>query len=237
MDLSDPGPTVLIPCYKRPHRVKPTLDSFLASDAGARIVFIVQLDQADEYLAVTSDLKGAQVLLVDSECVSWPQKINRAYRELDLASDPRLWFLAGADDIRFWPRWWQITAKARANEAIGVIGTQDMGNPIVMRGQHTTHPLIRSGYVKDRGASLDGPGVVIHEGYRHWYCDNELVELAKSRNAWEFVNGAVIEHLHPYWKKGHWDEVYDIGQNAADTDKLLWDERAARILTEAQPSA
>jgi hypothetical protein len=69
--------------------------------------------------------------------------------------------------------------------------------------------------------------VVCHEGYRHWFVDDEIVWTAKQRGVWAFAAGSIVEHLHPYWGKGEMDSVYALGQEHAEADKALFIARAA----------
>jgi hypothetical protein len=93
-----------------------------------------------------------------------------------------------------------------------------------LAGEHTTHPLIRREYV-DKFGTIDEPVKVVHEGYRHWAVDDELVATAKARGAWAFCREAIVEHLHPYWRRGKWDDVYALGQANASADMALWAKR------------
>jgi hypothetical protein len=76
--------------------------------------------------------------------------------------------------------------------------------------------------VDEVGASWDGPGVMCHEGYRHWYVDNELVSAASLRGAFQMALGSVVEHMHPLWGKGEDDEVYALGKSFAEADGELY---------------
>ncbi len=64
--------------------------------------------------------------------------------------------------------------------------------------------------------------MVCHEGYKHWYVDDEVVTVAKQRGAWGMALGSIVEHLHPAWGKGETDDVYTLGQSHADADKALF---------------
>ena len=75
------------------------------------------------------------------------------------------------------------------------------------------------------GASWDGPGVVAHEGYRHWFVDDEIVTAAKQRGGWQASLGSVVEHLHPLFGKGEQDEVYELGQAHAEQDREVFTAR------------
>jgi hypothetical protein len=150
-----------------------------------------------------------------------------AYRTIYLSTTtaaPPPWLLVVGDDVRFHPGWLD-QAQAVAGDRLHVIGTNDLSNPRVTSGQHATHVLIRRSYVDDVGASWDGPKVVAHEGYRHWYVDDEIVTAAKQRGVWAMAINSHVEHLHPAWGKGAHDEVYELGMSFAEQDKATFEAR------------
>ena len=203
---------VLVPVLNRPQNVDPLLRSFRASGTPGRLLFLVQEDDEHELQALL--LADAEMLVVEAACTTWPQKINRGYRS---TSEP--WMLLGADDVAFHPGWWHATETLR--ETFGVIGTNDLGNPRVLAGEHTTHPLVARWYADKRG-TLDDDHQVVHDGYRHWFVDDELVLTAKARRQWAFCREAVVEHLHPYWKKAAWDSTYALGETHQQEDQDLF---------------
>ncbi len=69
--------------------------------------------------------------------------------------------------------------------------------------------------------------MVAHEGYHHWFCDDEVVTAAKQRGVWAMALASKVEHLHPYFGKGEMDDVYRLGEQHADADKALFLERLA----------
>lgn len=136
------------------------------------------------------------------------------------AALPEWLFLVG-DDVRFHPGWLDH-AQAAAGDQFHVVGTNDLANPRVMAGRHATHLLIRRSYVDEMGASWDGPKTVAHEGYRHWWVDDEIVAAARQRGVWAMAINSTVEHLHPAWGKGEQDEVYELGQSHAEQDKATF---------------
>lgn len=156
---------------------------------------------------------------------SFAEKINRGF---EISKAP--WLLLVGDDVQFHRGWLDQAMATAAETGAAVVGTNDLGNPAVIAGAHATHMLIRREYIEQQGASLDGPGIVCHEGYRHWYVDNEIVEMARVRGVWAPCLTAHIEHLHPLFGKGQVDEVYMIGQQAAEADKALWLARWPQIM-------
>ena len=108
----------------------------------------------------------------------------------------------------------------------GVCGTNDQANDKVMRGLHSTHSLIRRAYIDECGGSLDGPGSVFTEAYSHCFCDNELVNLAISRDCFSFAENSIVRHNHPIWRTAADDATYRLGNAGFAEDQRLYRKRA-----------
>lgn len=209
---------VIVPVMRRPQNAAPFMASLRASTGLATVYAIADEDDTETILAWKA--AGAEVIV--GTAVTFAKKANLGYAA---TSEPWL-FLAG-DDVKFHPGWLdhaQHTADVLKGD---VIGTNDLGNARVMAGDHATHLLVRRSYVDQRGAGWDGPGVLAHEGYRHWYVDDEIVCAAKQRNVWQMALGSVVEHLHPLWRKGEDDEVYALGQSSSAVDEVTFRTRLA----------
>lgn len=211
---------VIVPVLHRPQNVAPLMRSLRASTGLATAWFVVEEGDTVETAAVLD--AGGQVL---EHSGTFAEKVNHAYRH---TMAPHL-MLVG-DDVRFRPGWLDHCEHFVRRYGAQVVGTNDLGNPRVMAGEHATHMLIARSYVAQHGASWDGPGVVCHEGYRHWYVDDEIVTAAKQRGVWQMALGAVVEHLHPIWGKADHDDVYELGQAEAAKDKQTFEFRRRRHL-------
>lgn len=209
---------VLVPVMRRPQNASPFMDSLLASSTAATTYAICDPD--DESTIEAWREAGATVVVRPGDAGTFAEKINHGYES---TTEPWL-FLVG-DDVRFHADWFE-KVHAVAQDRYHVIGTNDLANRAVMAGQHATHILIRRSYVDEHGASWDGPGVVCHEGYRHWFVDNEIVTAAKDRGAWVMALDSVVEHLHPLFGKGKNDDVYALGQSFSRQDGALFQQRA-----------
>ncbi len=211
---------VIIPVLNRPANVAPLLAS-LGTDERIRPLFVVTEGDREEISAIRS--AGAELLPVPRYTRGdYAKKINAGYRH---STEPFL-FLA-ADDLRFHDGWLDAALPAFENPLIGVVGTQDLGNERVLAGEHATHSLVRRRYVDVLGV-IDRPGVLC-EMYPHEFVDDEFVETAKSRNAWAFAHGSIVEHLHPNWGKADTDPLYDasprrmmIGRSIYRRRRHLW---------------
>lgn len=205
---------ILVPVLARPARVAPLLLSIRnATPEPHRVLFICDPDDAPEIAAV--DAAGAERVLIKA---GYPGKINLG---VHLTTEPLLFL--GADDLVFHAGWLE-RATARLAPRIGVVGTNDIANPRVMSGEHATHCLVTRSYVEQFG-TIDQRGQLLHEGYGHQFCDDELVGTARHRNAFVFAADAVVEHLHPCWGTAPTDSTYEKGQATFMADRRLYRRR------------
>lgn len=196
-----------------------------------RLVFVCTPGDTAEIAACRAT--GHEVLVTPWEGGrgDYARKINLAFAEQ--SEEP--WIFQAADDLRFEPGW-DVAAVALAEATgAGVIGTNDLGNPRVTSGQASTHSLIRRLYLEEFGGEHGVLGTVMHEGYWHNFCDEELVDLAGSRGRFRFARRSIVEHLHPHWKKAASDSTYVLGLLHFREDQVLYGRR--RRLWSRQPSA
>lgn len=207
--------TVIVPTVAdRVGNIERLATSLRASTGLAEALFVV--DDEDHAAAVKE--WGRTVI----QPGRFPVKVNAGYRHTDTP-----WILVVGDDVVFRPGWLdhaQHVAKAYHAE---VVATNDLANPRVMAGEHATHPMISRHYIEEEGASWDGPGVVCHEGYRHWFCDDEIVAKARQRGVFQAALGAIVEHYHPISGKADMDEVYERNDRYASQDRDLFRKRLA----------
>ena len=191
--------TVIVPMLTRPHRVGPLLESITAT-SDARVLFVCSPDDSEVHAAI--DAAGAERITVDGPHPGdYARKINAGYRH---TTEEHLFL--GADDLLFHPGWYE-NAVAQLTDGIGVVGTNDLGSPRVMAGEHSTHSLVTRDYC-DRFGTIDEPGAVLHEGYPHEFVDDEFVQTARLRSAFAFAFDSHVEHLHPNWGKAPSDPMY-----------------------------
>ncbi len=217
---------IIVPVLGRPQNAQPLVDSIrAATTVERRIVFVCQPHDAEQVEACIAT--GAEISTNPLVGDKWSAKINSVYRS---SSEPFL--LLAADDLRFHAGW-DTAALELAEQGYGVVGTNDLGNGEVMRGLHSTHPLVSRHYI-DCCGTIDECGKVVTEKYQHNFVDVELVETAKARGAWAFAADSHVEHLHPLWRKGVDDATYRIGrEHYAEDQRLLasrrklWEQVAA----------
>lgn len=208
---------IVVPVLRRPHRVAAVVASAEATTPknAYRLVFVTDPDDHDERAAV--DAAGADRI----DCAGgYARKINAAYR--DSTEDA---IFCAADDVEF-QRGWAEAALRRLRGAIGVVGTNDLANPRVMRGRHATHSLVLRAYADERG-TIDEPGKVLHEGYAHNFVDDELLATARRRRAFVFAADSRVRHRHPNFDKTvQRDDVYELGASTFEQDRRLFLTRA-----------
>jgi hypothetical protein len=210
---------VIVPTVGRPGNAAAFMESFTASGAAPlATVYAV----ADEDAAQAWRDAGAEVIIWDGGPPgTFAERSNLGYRE---TSEP--WLLLAGDDVKFHPGWLD-QAQFAAGEGVSVVGTNDLHNPRVTAGDHSPHPLIRRAYVDEVGASWDGPKNVCHEGFKHWFVDDEVVTAAKQRGVWAMAFHSKVEHLHPLWGLAEDDATYALGREHVAADRELFKTRRA----------
>ena len=205
----DKGVTIIMPVLHRVEGMEKVIKSAIENTLNVYFILIRSLGE----VAVDQEMKRLFALYdnVEYRHVTVPPGPGDYARKLNLAVPLVFteWFLAGADDIRFHPNWFE-NAMNVATPNIHVIGTNDLGNPRVMQGRHSTHPLIRTSYAMEKGLTIDNkPGEVMSPSYWHEYMDDELIGVANKRQIWAFAKDSIVEHLHPNWGKAPTDPSYD----------------------------
>jgi hypothetical protein len=202
---------VVIPVLGRPETSPVVLSNIIeVSTCVTRILFV--FTPGDSQQAVVEKLwrKGKDERVT---CLSvgplapgdFARKINAGF---NVTSEE--YVLLAASDLFFHPDWDVEALRVAEDSGAGVVGTDDMANPMVKAGKHSTHPLVRRSYIREHGGTFDqGPGVVYYEGYDHQAVDNELVWAARARDQWAFARRSRVQHKHPiYDKTVSMDETY-----------------------------
>ena len=213
MDRVDERLLIIVPVLRRPHKVQPLLDSIAAATPQPyRVIFVADPDDREEIDAIKA--ANGEVLVCDG---NYAKKINSVVA----FSDEPFIFL-GADDLEFHEGWLEA-AKRKMKDQIGVVGTNDLGNKRVMRGQHATHSLVSRAYA-DRG-TIDERDKLLHEAYPHEFVDDEFIQTAKKRKAFAFARDSIVEHMHPLWNKGEWDDLYRAQRNRMRAGHKIYTKR------------
>ena len=149
----------------------------------------------------------------------FPTKLNYGY-----AHSTADWIQFVGDDVTFHPGWLDHQQWIADSYKAKVVGSADLANPRVMAGEHATHWMVARDYIEESGASWDGPGTFAHEGYKHWFVDDEIVLKAKLEGVFQSALGAVIEHHHPIVGAPS-DRVYKKNDQHAERDKIRFRKR------------
>lgn len=211
---------VLAPVLRRPDRALPVAQSLRAT-GDHRLVFLCSPGDREESRAcqsVMTVVENVEVVIVPWESGSgdYARKINYGVRH---TSEP--WIFQGADDLHFHDGWAEVALSHARRTGKRVIGTNDLGNVRVIRGRHSTHSLVARSYIEELG-TLDGPGAMMHEGYFHNFCDDEMIATARARKEFAMAIDARVEHLHPNWGKGARDKTYDKGEARFAEDRQVF---------------
>ena len=219
------GIDILIPVLRRPGHVSPLVESIRSATSTEHTIwFICTRGDTAEIDAVRE--AGLEPLIHPEPAgkANFARKINWAF---DQTQDE--WVFQGADDIRFSAGWDSAALLIARRTGARVIGTNDLHNPAVLRGRHSTHTLFRRDYILERGGTFDDSGRVFHEGYDHQFVDNEFVETAKARAEWQFSQRSVVEHFHPHWGNATTDATYRKATRQTIHDRNLFSQRLSQI--------
>jgi hypothetical protein len=208
---------ILVPVLTRPQNVGPLVDS-VAETCDARLLFIASPERHTEFEAI--EAAGAEYLVTPfgPKHGDYARKINWGITQTDEA-----FIFMGADDLRFHEGWLERALLFAGDFA--VVGTNDLGNAMVMAGDHSTHSLVDRGYVEEMGTA-DEPGKALHEGYWHEFVDDEFVRTAMSRGEFVSCRDSIVEHMHPHWGKAPSDAIYDVSARRLRRGRRLYRERA-----------
>jgi hypothetical protein len=208
----------LVPVLGRPHLLARVAESLRKASPKVRLVFICSADREEDVEAARDTKADVFLLAEEPEAGDFAKKIALGY-----AGTSEEWIFQGATDITFGTGWDDAALSCAAETGAKVVGTNDMANPAVMNGRHSTHTLIARDYCDEPGASFDGPGTVFSTAYDHQSVDVELIELAKMRGVWTFCREAIVLHHHPFFDKSvEMDATYEKGLAKGRQDHRLF---------------
>lgn len=215
--------TALIPVLDRPHRVEPLLASLRASERETPLhpLFLLSVGDQAEYAAVKASGAPFEYVGRVRDTGQYPRKMNHGYRlAVERGAD---WMFTGADDLDFQPGWAEEALAVAEQTGCCVIGTNDEVNSRVKAGRHSTHTLFHRDYLEC--GTIDEDGKLFHEGYGHWWSDDEAVRTAIFRDTFASASRSIVRHLHPNYGGAPDDATYRRGQASMMADKALFDER------------
>lgn len=208
---------IIIPTIGRPQRLADLAANIhRATRSSHRIVFVTEgWDDATKAAVPAED-----TVIVNQRAENYAGSVNTAYEQS--AAD---WLFCGADDLIFHDGW-DTECLAVADDWFGVIGTNDLLNPYVLAGSHSTHSLVARRYLDDIGGVVDlGPGSFLPECYDHNFTDTEFIGTAKMRARFRPCLTAVVEHLHVTTGKAPADATHDRSIREYVADDSLYESR------------
>lgn len=217
--------SILVPVLGREHQIEPLLDSIEQNTLGEHVVtFICSPSDPTREACLAS---RAATIVVDWEPgqADFAKKINLAYAQLE----PAEWYFQAATDLVFHPDWLARAMQVAQSGRFGVIGTNDLGNPLVKRGHHSTHIIFSREYIETFGGTWDNTGAVFCELYDHQFVDTEFVQTALLRRQFRPALRSVVEHMHPHWGKGARDETYEKSERNFLADARLHNMRLRQM--------
>lgn len=214
---------ILIPVLGRPWNIEPLVGSIVDNTAGPyRIIFICSPSDDEQIEVCRKTVQNTWVVEWEPGRADYAKKINWGFEQTTSE-----WIFQGADDIRFSKNW--DTQALRYGQRYSVIGTNDLHNPSVKRGIHSTHILFKREYIEKYGGTFDGSGKVFSEVYDHQWIDNEFIQTAQRRGQWHFAKNSIVEHFHPVWGNNEWDPTYEKAFRESKEDQELFGRRMRQM--------
>lgn len=214
---------ILCPVLGRLERTEPFAQSLSENTTnGYRLLFICSPEDKKK---IKTCKEHGEVLVVPwrSGGGDYAKKINHGF-----SLSENEWVLCGADDLRFYPEW-DTRALVCGSAGNLVVGTNDLHNPAVLKGRHSTHPLFHRSYIEEYGSGTkDRTGSVLCELYDHQFVDTEFCETSMERGEWVFCKESIVEHLHPYWGLAPYDKTYTKALRRSAQDQKLYFRRNPR---------
>lgn len=226
--------TIGIPVLRRPHNAAKVYASIVENTTVPyEIIWVVSPGDREQHIAC---MATPHTTVAHATWDPGPADFARKHA-LAFSLSHGDWYFAGADDLQFMAGW-DIKALKAAEGGAKVIGTNDLANPTVMRGDHATHILFNSEYVREVGATWhDGPGAVYSTAYDHQRVDDEAVACAKMRGVWAFAKDSHVKHHHPVFSKNvPMDAVYSKALAKGLEDGRVFMHRRTLALREASRS-
>jgi glycosyltransferase involved in cell wall biosynthesis len=209
---------IIIPTIGRPDRLAAlvdNIDTVTATDHS--ITFVTEAFDTATIETVTA---LGLTPVINDRTENYAGAVNTAYEQSDAD-----YLFAGADDLIFHPGWDQACL-AGFDGWFGVVGTNDLLNPYVLAGSHSTHHLVARWYLDDVGGVVDlGPGSFLPECYDHNFTDTEFIGTAKMRARFRPCLDAVVEHLHVTTGRAPADATHERSVRAFAEDAAMYDDR------------
>ena len=209
---------VLIPTYKRSHKLEKLVNNFYECSSLANLYFIVEPNDI-KTLEVLDKLYTKYKFRVFTLHAEYVEAINQG---VSLTSEP--FVFCGADDILFSKDWDKKLLKIMEDESVNVTGGIDDWL-CSKSGIHISHPLVRRAYIEGLGSYWGGNQGLYFSGYKHYQCDIELEQLAWTRNCFRLCKEVTIAHNHYINHQVENDETYQKSRKNLKADTDLYNKR------------
>ena len=195
--------------HNRPHLIRALVENIRSvTPIPHRLIFCENDAESQAIL----DEMGVENFLIEGLTV-----VRRVNTLFDQTSEP--YFYWGADDTHFTEGWLE-PALELVKENQGVVAIHD--------GQyHFDTSILARTYVETQG-TIDQPGLVMHPGYRHYFCEVEQYHTAWKRKKFAYSKHSVIEHRHWLMNGGGYpkDETYSLAESWFPDDRVTFRNRA-----------
>lgn len=188
--------TVLCPSRNNPQAAFEAAVSFVDT-VMEESRFIVVIDEDEPqialYMEMLENVRHGLIVVPRERAGNMNRALNYA-AELECERSDVLGFIG--DDHRFRTKGWdRVVSKILSDEGGGILYADDLAQ----REQLPTQVFISSSIVR----ALGWMGL---PGAKHLYLDNTWKYLGDQADCLYFVPDVIIEHMHPAYGKGKWDE-------------------------------
>ncbi len=203
--MTDNKMLIIVPTRSRPENVAKVVNAWEetgAFDDGAVLLFAYDRDDPKygEYVDALSDRRFAY-LDENLRCfpfASWRPMVPKLDCTADANKD-RYFALgfAGDDHLPRTRGWAGRYINALAEMGTGIVSCSDCHRD----DQLPTQWAMASDIVRALGRMVPAP-------VEHLYCDDAIRDLGRAAGCYRWLDNVLIEHMHPLWKRGQWDEQY-----------------------------
>ncbi len=213
--MTDRKMLIIVPTRSRPENVAKVVRAWEATGAfndGAELLFAADRDdpKAYDYASAFTLHKNLGFPIKwhwEDRWIPMVHKLNRSaldYRHLFFAIG-----FAGDDHLPRTRDWAGRYVNALAEMGTGIVSCPDGHR----QDELPTQWAMTSDIVRALGRMVPAP-------VEHLYCDDAIRDLGRAAGCYRWLDDVLIEHMHPLWKRGEWDEQYrrvnDSGQYARD---------------------
>lgn len=203
---------IVIPTLDRPAKLRPLAENIRdATESESTTVFVVEAEDKASYAEVMSlEGDGLALLAVNNRKPCYAGAINTGYATAVNYGIPFTHVFQGADDVFFYPGWdTPALALLAARPGLQAVGTNDLHESGCLAGEQASHHLICRRYIDGAGGVIDQPpGIVLCELYLHGGSLAEFDRTVKLRGVWAPCLDSMVEHRHPLYGLGKWDDTY-----------------------------